>query len=63
VAVYSVNFEGTASLVTKDHLTGSLDRTAERITASIDKKFFNMKIWFIATGAGIALVVANLYKK
>ena len=35
----------------------------ERMIAQIDKKFLNMKIWFMATGAGIALAVANLYKK
>ena len=59
----SLNFEGTASLVTKEDLDDSLDRAMERITASIDKKFLNMKIWFLVTGAGIALAVVNLYKK
>lgn len=31
--------------------------------AQIDKKFLNMKIWFLVTGVGIALAVVNLYKK
>lgn len=30
---------------------------------TLDKKFLNIKIWFLVTGAGIALAVANLYKR
>lgn len=55
----SLNFEGTESLVTKDDLHSEF----ERMMAQIDKKFLNMKIWFLVTGAGIALAVVNLYKK
>jgi len=35
----------------------------ERMIAQIDKKFLNMKIWFLVSGAGIALAVVNLYKR
>ena len=62
----SLNFEGTASLVTKDdlrELRDDMDRRFELMLTRIDKKFLNMKIWFMATGAGIALAVTNLYKK
>jgi outer membrane murein-binding lipoprotein Lpp len=30
---------------------------------TLDKKFLNIKIWFLVTGAGIALAVVNLYKR
>jgi len=59
VIMNSLNFEGTESLVTKDDLHSEF----ERMMAQIDKKFLNMKIWFLVTGAGIALAVVNLYKK
>jgi len=66
----SFNFEGTEALVTKDDLHSELgafrreiDGNFERMMGQIDKKFLNMKIWFLVTGAGIALAVVNLYKK
>jgi len=59
VIMNSLNFEGTEVLVTKDDLHSEF----ERMIAQIDKKFLNMKIWFLVTGAGIALAVVNLYKK
>ena len=62
----SLNFEGTASLVTKDdlrELRDAVDQRFEIMLERIDKKFLNMKIWFMVTGAGIALAVVNLYKK
>ena len=62
----SLNFEGTASLVTKEdlaELSQDMDRRFELMLERIDKKFLNMKIWFLVTGAGIALTVVNLYKK
>ena len=62
----SLNFEGTASLVTKEdlaELSQDMDRRFELMLERIDKKFLNMKIWFLVTGAGIALAVVNLYKK
>ena len=62
----SLNFEGTALLVTKEdlaELSQDMDRRFELMLERIDKKFLNMKIWFLVTGAGIALAVVNLYKK
>ena len=62
----SLNFEGTASLVTKEdlaELSQDMDHRFELMLERIDKKFLNMKIWFLVTGAGIALAVVNLYKK
>ena len=62
----SLNFEGTASLVTKEdlaELSQDMDRRFELMLERIDKKFLNLKIWFLVTGAGIALAVVNLYKK
>ena len=70
VTMNSLNFEGTESLVTKDDLHSEfgalrreIDGKFDRMMAQIDKKFLNMKIWFLVTGAGIALAVVNLYKK
>ena len=66
VIMNSLNFEGTASLVTKEdlaELSQDMDRRFELMLERIDKKFLNMKIWFLVTGAGIALAVVNLYKK
>jgi len=59
VIMNSLNFEGTEELVSKDDLHSEF----ERMIAQIDKKFLNMKIWFLVTGAGIALAVVNLYKR
>lgn len=59
VIMNSLNFEGTESLVTKNDLRFEFDR----MMTQVDKKFLNMKIWFLVTGAGIALAVVNLYKK
>ena len=77
VTMNSLNFQGTESLATKDDLRlavstlqsefeglrHEIDDKFERMIAQIEKKFLNMKIWFLVTGAGIALAVVNLYKK
>ena len=77
VIMNSLNFQGTESLATKDDLRlavstlqsefeglrHEIDDKFERMIAQIEKKFLNMKIWFLVTGAGIALAVVNLYKK
>lgn len=77
VIMNSLNFEGTESLATKDDvhfavaelrseftdLQRDVNDKFECMMAQIDKKFLNMKIWFLVTGAGIALAVVNLYKK
>lgn len=66
VIMNSLNFEGTASLATKDDLRklgDEVDRKFEMMMAHLDKKLLNMKIWFLVTGPGVAFAVVNLYKK
>lgn len=77
VIMNSLNFEGTESLATKGDirfavaelrseftdLQRDVNDKFERMMAQIDKKFLNMKIWFLVTGPGVAFAVVNLYKK
>jgi hypothetical protein len=62
----SLNFEGTASLATKNdvqELRDVIDRKFELMMERIDTKFLNMKIRFLVTGPGVAFTVVNLHKK
>ncbi len=43
-------------------LRSDMDHRFALMMETLDKKFLNMKIWFLVTGAGIAIGAANLFQ-
>jgi hypothetical protein len=65
VLVGALNFTDTDSIASKadlESLRSDIDHRFEIMMEKLDKKFLNMKIWFLVTGAGIAIGAANLFQ-
>jgi hypothetical protein len=63
--VGALNFTDADSIVSKadlESLRSDIDHRFEIMMEKLDKKFLNMKIWFLVTGAGIAIGAANLFQ-
>ena len=61
----ALNFTDTDSIASKtdlESLRSDIDHRFEIMMERLDKKFLNMKIWFLVTGAGIAIGAANLFQ-